>query len=110
MKSAKLSFDYLFHRLAVKVPLLGKPVSNYYLKHRWFQRFSKFAVSTFLMFWLVKGPLLWMLTLVLPSINLVLIEIPDYVLGGFLSGIIVTVVGFFINEGWVWKKHEKTEN
>lgn len=107
MKQAKLSFDYLFYYICSHIPVLGEPVKNYYTDHAWFKRFAKFGSSTLVMYWLLKGPLLWVLTLTLPSVNLLLFVIPSYVMAGFLAGLIVTVIGFVVNEVWVWKIGEK---
>jgi len=100
----ELSFDWALYNLALKLPYFGKPIAKYYMTHDWFRRFAKFAVSTFIMYWLLKGPLIWLLTQIMPSINLLLFQVPSYVLGGFFAGIIVTVIGFVVNEVWVWSK------
>ena len=90
----ELSFDKLFHYICARLPYIGPSVGKYYKKHHWFQRFAKFGVSTFIVFWLVKGPLIWLLT----TIGM------WYILSAFISGLIVTVIGFIVNEVWIWSQ------
>jgi len=103
----ELNFDSLFSKLALKIPLIGKFMQNYYMNHATFRRFTKYAVSTFVIYWVVKGPLIWLLTLLLPSINLFLIIVPDYVLSAFVVGVLVSLIGFLLSEGWIWRKSQK---
>lgn len=66
----------------------GKPLGNYYQNHEWFRKLIKFGATTIVMFWFVKGPLIFLLTEVLGW---------WYILSAFLVGLIVTVVGFLVN-------------
>ena len=87
--------------------MVSPGLENFYVKQVMqrprFHRLAKFAVSTFIIFWLVKGPLIWILTNSLPSINLILFIIPSYILSAFFAGIVVTLIGFALNEFWIWK-------
>lgn len=102
-----LTFDSIFRELSLKIPYFGKSIAIYYAKHTWFKRFSKFATSTFLMYWVVKGPLIWMLTALTPPLNLFLFVIPNYVVAAFFAGIIGAIISFVLNELWVWKHESK---
>ena len=81
---------------------------EFYLGRPRLQRFTKFAFSTFLMFWLVKGPLIALFTeRLLPSqISLLIFSIPGYVLSSFIVGIILTFAGFVVNEFWTWGREK----
>jgi len=89
-----LNFDELFMQLAVKIPYFGKGLSKYYIGSPKFQRFTKFALTTFLVYWLAKAPLIVFFTDYLHV---------WYALSAFIVGIIITVVGFVLNESWIWK-------
>ena len=88
--------------------MISPGLENFYVKQVMrrprFHRLAKFAVSTFIIFWLVKGPLIWVLTESLPSINLLIFIIPSYLLAAFFAGIVITIISFIIGEFWVWKK------
>ena len=80
-----------FDRLVLQYTLANKytkPLGNYYENHEWFRKFVKFGLTTVATFWLVKGPLIWLLTEVFGY---------WYVLSAFVVGLIVTVVGFVVN-------------
>lgn len=94
---SRLSFDNFVYWLCEKVPRIGPPIGNYFKEHEWFQRFTKFGISTLLMFWLVKGPIIWLFTDVWGI---------WYVLSAFMGGLIVTIGGFILNELWVWARPE----
>lgn len=100
MDKTKWSFDGLFRYTLLKVPYLGKPISEYYINHTWFQRLVKYGFSTLIVYWLVKAPLIAIFTTVLPSI----FYIPSYLIGAFFAGLIVTVIGFFLGEVWIWRE------
>ena len=78
--------------------MISPGLENFYVKQVMrrprFHRLAKFAVSTFIIFWVVKGPLIWMLTDVFGF---------WYVVSAFLGGIVVTLIGFALNEFWIWK-------
>lgn len=97
MDKPKVTFDSFVNWLCQKVPWIGPPLGNYYRRHTWFQRFIKFGLSTFVMFWLLKGPIIWLFTDVWGI---------WYVLSAFIGGLIVTVAGFVLNELWVWAKND----
>lgn len=103
----ELSFDWMFHSICQNLPLLGKPLLKYYDKHGWFQRFAKFGVSTSILFWFVKGPLIWLFTGVIPSLNLFLFTVPSYLFASFIAGLLLTLIGFVLNEAWVWEEVKK---
>lgn len=90
-----LTFDSVIQWLCRRLPFIGPKVVNYYTCHAWFRRFVKFGLSTFVVFWVVKGPMIWVLTDVLGV---------WYLLSAFVAGVIVTIVGFVLSELWVWKK------
>lgn len=90
-----LTFDSVIQWLCRRLPLIGSKIENYYACHAWFRRFVKFGSSTFVVFWVVKGPMIWVLTDALGI---------WYVLSAFVAGVIVTVMGFILSELWVWKK------
>jgi putative flippase GtrA len=92
-----LTFDSVIQWLCQKLPLAGPKIGSYYTRHTWFQRFVKFVLSTFVVFWVVKGPIMWVLTDVLGV---------WYVLSAFAAGVIVTIMGFVLSEFWVWRKNE----
>ena len=106
----ELSFDAIFHQVCdlwAKVPLLGglgPRFDGYYKTHTWFQRFIKFGVTTTLIYWVIKGPLIWVFTGLIPNINLFLFVVPSYLTAGFVVGLVVTLVGFALNEAWIWKQ------
>lgn len=101
---SKWDFDYLFNHLVVEVPVVGKSLSKYYHSHNWFQRLVKFTCYTTILFWLVKGPLIGILALTLPNLNLLVVVVPSYILAAFLAGIIISLISFVLSEIWVWKK------
>ena len=103
---SRLSFDKFVYWLCEKVPRIGLPIGNYYENHEWFQRFTKFGISTLVMFWLIKAPLISIFTILIPSINLIFFFIPSYLIAAFLAGLIVTIGGFILNELWIWARPE----
>jgi len=100
----KWSFDKIVHGITKQIPLIGKPLWKYYVKHGWFSRTAKFIVTTSILFWLVKSPLIWLLNGFLPSLNLLLVVIPPYLLAAFFTGIIITVIGVVLNEIWIYRR------
>ena len=100
MDKTKWSFDKLFKDTILKLPYLGKPISQYYIKHDWFQRLTKYGFSTLIVYWLVKAPLIAIFTAIIPE----LFFIPSYLMGAFVAGLIVTVIGFVLNDLWIWRR------
>ena len=73
------------------------------------QRFMKYGGWISLQFWVVRAPMTVFLTNVFPEtirVNLFihLFEFPGYLLASFTSGTLLAIVGFFISEGWIWRK------
>ena len=95
MKRERLTFDYIFLYICDKIPLLGGTVANWYKTKSWFNRFTKFGVSTFIVYWGVRAPMMVGFTDVLGV---------HYVLSAFIVGIILSLIGFVISEGWIWGK------
>jgi putative flippase GtrA len=93
-------FDKYLRKLMFYVPFIGEKMVDKYDTVDWFNRFIKFGVSTTLIFWLVKGPLIWMFNSFIPNIGF----IPDYLFSTFIVGLILTIIGFVINEEWIWKQ------
>ena len=77
---------------------LGEKVWSYYEAHSWFQRLVKYACSTTAVFWVVKGPMIWMLTDLLGV---------WYVFSAFTVGLFVTVICFMLSEFWIWTKRQR---
>lgn len=100
MDKAKWSFDWLFKSTILKVPYLGKPISKYYIEHSWFQRLVKYGSSTLVVYWLVKAPLIAIFTAIMPE----LFFIPSYLMGAFIAGLIVTLIGFVLSDLWIWRR------
>ncbi len=98
------TFDKYVAKTIAIIPLLGKRLAKEYLAKLWMQQLARFVLQTFVVFWLVKSPLIYMLTAMLPPISLVLFVIPSYLLAAFVAGVIVTLVGFIITKHWVFKK------
>jgi len=92
-----MNFDTLFRQIALKIPAIGKPLEEYYVKHNWFKRFVKFGTMDLLIYWLLKAPLLIILTDWLGI---------WYALAAFIVGLIITVLGFSFSELWIWKKRK----
>lgn len=101
MALKKHSFDGLFLWFVLKIPYFGEPLKNYYLQHGWFRRFTQFTVYTTGVYWFVRAPMIVVFTLVLPETFLWIF--PGYLLATFITGIIVTIIGFVINDKSVWK-------
>jgi len=101
---SKWTFDKIFHKITNQIPLLGKPLWKYYVEHGWFSRTAKFIVTTSILFWFVKGPLISILNGFLPSVNLLIVVVPPYLLAAFFAGIILTVIGVVFNEIWIYRR------
>ena len=99
----KWSFDNILRRVLIEIPFLGEPIVDYYNKHKKFRRLVQFAVSTTIVFWLIKSPLILVFNGIIPNINLILFIIPNYIVSTFIVGVIITLIGFLINEEWIWK-------
>lgn len=99
MTKSKWSFDWVFRRVVLKVPLLGKPVANYYKTHGWFQRFVKFGFTGTIIYWLIRAPMIWYFT---ECLKLSFLFIPSYLVGAFITGLILTAIWFALSELWVW--------
>jgi len=106
MAKHKWTFDSLFCSLIVEIPLIGKPIWNYYKNHGWFSRFVKFGIITTVIYWFIRAPMIWFFAEVVPITVTVpfLFVIPAYLFSAFLVGLILTVVSFVMSEGWIWKK------
>jgi hypothetical protein len=100
----ELTFDKIFHKITKYIPFLGKHIWKYYVMHGWFSRTAKFIVTTTILFWFVKGPLISLFTSVFPAINLYILIVPSYLLGAFVTGIIISIIGVVFNEVWIYKK------
>jgi len=100
----KWTFDKIVHGITKQIPYLGKPLWKYYVKHGWFSRTAKFIVTTSILFWVVKGPLISILNGFLPPVNMLFIIVPSYLLAAFFAGIIVTVMGVIFNEIWIYRR------
>lgn len=94
------TFDDVFLWVCQKIPVVGAKIEKYYLEHGLFQRLIKYATSTSLIFWMFKGPLIWVLT---DLLNV------WYVLSAFVVGVIVTLICFVLGEFWVWKRKTRKE-
>lgn len=75
----------------------GLKLYEMYDKDAQLKRFTKFGVSLFIEFWLLRAPLEWAM------VNLAGWH---YLVSSFLSGLILAIVGFFLNDGWIWRKKE----
>lgn len=93
MAKPKLNFDSLFYWLMAKLHL--KIIADYYMKNGWFQRTAKFGVTTTIMYWFLKGPMIYAFTEWLHV---------WYILSAFLVGLILTLVGVVFNELWIYKR------
>jgi hypothetical protein len=100
----KWAFDNIVREIVKPIPIIGKPLWKYYVKHSWFSRTSKYIVTTAVLFWLVKSPMIWLLNGFLPSLNLLVLVIPPYLLAAFFTGIIITVIGVVLNEIWIYRR------
>lgn len=99
----KISFDSFVASVCGFLPYIGNPILKYYTENETFSRFVKYGVSISIQFWLLRAPLVWWLTGILPDkVNVIVIEFPGYLLASFSIGLILTIGGFFINEYWVW--------
>jgi len=96
MKRTKgLSFDSIFLKICRKVPLLGSKVEAWYISVGWFRRFVKFSVTTFVIYWSIRAPMIIFFTEYLRL---------WYPISVFIVGIIMSLIGFAVSEGWIWKK------
>ena len=107
----KVTFDSLFLDACGKLGWLGKQVSKRYLKNALFARFVKFSVSSFFIYWIVRAPMLILFEFALadvyipifPFVTFIVVVIPAYVISAFVVGIVLSLVAFVVNEGWIWK-------
>ena len=97
-----MSFDDLVVSFLGYIPM-GDKIIKYYNENDVFKRFFKYGVSISIQFWILRAPLVWWLTGVLPdTINIFFHQFPGYLLASFVIGTVLTIGGFFINEYWVW--------
>jgi len=94
VKKRSFTFDFIFLYLCYRVPIVGKKIGEWYLNVGWFQRFIKFSTSTFIVYWLIRAPMIVFFTDVLGI---------WYVMSTFIVGLILSLIGFAISEGWIWK-------
>jgi len=59
------------------------------------KRLLKFCLSSLIIYFVVKAPIMWLLT-----------EFGDvhYLVSGFIAGTVPTLANFVPSEYWVWKK------
>jgi len=71
----------------LKIPLIRS--------HPRLQRLAKFILSAFIIYFVLKAPVMWLLTDFLSL---------HYIWSGFVAGSIITLLNFIPSEFWVWKK------
>lgn len=85
-------FDEAYDKLMIYL-LKKVGLDQYYLKYPLLQRFTKYGSWISLEYWIIKGPLTALFT---ERLGL------WYIVSAFFSGLICTVIGFFLNDSWVW--------
>ena len=73
-------------------------LDDYYEDHLWFRQFVRYGITTTVIYWLAKAPLIWFLT---NKLNL------WYILSSFIVGLIITIMGFVVEKFFVFKRDEE---
>lgn len=85
-----MSFDKYLYILLQKIRL-----GNYYRKHLWFRQFVRYGVTTTVIYWCGKAPLIWFFTNVLNV---------WFIFSSFIVGLIITLIGFVVEKLFVFKR------
>lgn len=97
MKSLE-KIDGKIMTLVRRIPWIGQPLWNLYDQKPWFRHLVKFILSATVIYWLVRAPILWVLT-ELAHIH--------YLVSAFIAGVVVSLATFVASELWVWRERAR---